>query len=138
MINRIDTELTELFFNSHQAGVLIVSESHRLLYSNEQASRLNCKNNPLYCAHSEKLTHTKLKEHLQSHKEFTLNNLTISIVPVEFNEQLCKLIKLKTNSPQNDVVSKLNLGLISFDLNGNIISTNDYFDDICKRPINHI
>ncbi|AIY65384.1 putative bifunctional diguanylate cyclase/phosphodiesterase [Pseudoalteromonas piratica] len=138
MINRIDTELTELFFNSHQAGVLIVSESHRLLYSNEQASRLNCKNNPLYCAHSEKLTHSKLKEHLQSHKKFTLNNLTISIVPVEFNEQLCKLIKLKTNSPQNDVVSKLNLGLISFDLNGNIISTNDYFDDICKRRINHI
>lgn len=138
MINRINTELTELIFNSHQAGVLIVSNTHHLLYSNKQASHLNTKQKTFFCDSSDKLTHLQLKENLHTHKQFSIKNLTVSIVPIEYNNQPCKLISLDGNAPQADVVSKLNLGLISFDMKGNIISTNDYFDDICKRQVKHI
>ncbi|WP_372771367.1 putative bifunctional diguanylate cyclase/phosphodiesterase [Pseudoalteromonas sp.] len=125
-------------FNSHQAGVLIVSDTHRLLYTNEQASRLNTKRKTLYCDSLGKITHYQLKENLHTHKQFKLQNFTVSIVPIEYNEQPSKLIRLKTNMPQSDVVSKLNLGLITFDMNGTIISTNNYFDEICKRQVKHI
>jgi diguanylate cyclase (GGDEF)-like protein len=124
---------------NHPYGFLIVSQSQQLLYSNIQAKEINLSGH-LFCPNTKTLVHSELNSLVSESntEQIQLDSLEVVIQPIEYHEQDCRLIKLISNKPQSDLSNKVNLGLVSFDLTGKIISTNNFFRKIIKQPVYHI
>lgn len=143
MINRISADFTDIVLQQHHSGFLIVTPERHVIYANNKIKQVNeNKKLALLCEKQTKLIHSSLSLQLSQEKQapFQLSQFAVTITEVEYESKRCFLIKFTEQKPEQTVTlnNKVQLGLITFTLNGDVISTNPYFDAICSKDIKHI